>query len=239
MSRPRILFMPITAAFEAERFAGFVDWAEIESFDSPGAGARKGEEPAGVQGVVQAALEHLDELGWDRFTLVCDSHAQAAGIELALTRPDRIEVLAIGHAAARYSLGEDRPAIIPAMHDVAEQLLETDYRSFARAVTQMTQGLADERFVEAWIEAVPQRVTQSVLGDLANRQPELVARLQGTSIPTVLGEHRGCVMWTEQSFADAVDALPDAHVVTSDGIPVHDPEFLRILRELQGGKQSS
>jgi pimeloyl-ACP methyl ester carboxylesterase len=230
MSRPRLLYVPIAAALEAERVFDLVDWAETASFDSPGAGANRDASPHGIVGVVAAAIDRLDELGWDTCTVVCDSHGQAAGIELALASPERVEGIGIAHAAARYALGGERPAMVPAMHAAAEQLLETDYRSFGYAVVQMTQGLAEEAYVDAWLEAVPREVAQSILGDLTERQPELVSRLRDATMPVVLGEHHGCVMWTPEAFEDACEAVPHARRIVCDGIPSQDPRFLEAIR---------
>lgn len=230
--------MPIAAAFEAERMAERADWAEIESFDPPGTGAARDQAPNGVQGVVDAALTRLDELGWDRCCLVSDSHGQAAAIEVALTQPERFAGVCISHAAARYDVGGDRPAVTPAVHDAALQLLETDYRSFARAVTQLTLGQAGDEWVERWIVEVPQRAAQSILGDLTERQPDLVARLSGTELPVVLGQHKGCVMWTPESFEDACAAVPGARVARCDGIPVLEAPFLEAVREIASGVAS-
>jgi hypothetical protein len=182
--------------------------------------------------VVDAALARLDAVGWDRCCLVADSHGQAAAIEVALAQPERFTALCISHAAANYQLGGDRPAMTPAVHDAALRLLETDYRSFARAITQLTLGLADDEWVERWTAEVPQHVAQSILGDLSERQPDLVSRLADWSSPIVLGQHKGCVMWTTEAFEDACAAVPSARVVRCDGIPVMEAPFLEAVRQV-------
>jgi pimeloyl-ACP methyl ester carboxylesterase len=230
--RTRLFYVPIAAAFEAERVADRADWAEVESCDSPGAGGSRGTDPCGVRGVVEAALTRLDELGWESYGVIGDSHGQAAAIEVALARPERVTGVFISHAAARYELSGDRPAMTPAVHDAAQQLLETDYRSFARAVTQLTLGLADDEWMERWLAEVPQHVAKSILGDLRDRTPELVARLAEADLPVVLGQHKGCLMWTPESFADACAAVPNARVIRCEGIPVQEAPFLDAVREL-------
>lgn len=235
MSRPRLLYVPIATRFEAERVIALADWADIATFDAPGAGENRELESRGVAGVVEAALARLDGLDWQRCGVICDSHSQAAAVDLVMSHPERVEGVYVGHAAARYRLGGDRPAMVPPVHEAAQQLLETDYRSFARAVTQMTQGLVDDAYVERWIATVPQPVASDILGDLAERQPELVARLRGADLPVVLGKHEGCVMWTPESFEDACRALPEATKIVSDGIPTQDPRFLEAVRALSSG----
>ena len=232
--RPRLFYVPIAAAFEAERVAEQVDWADVESCDSPGAGAARGSEPRGVAGVVDSALARLEELGWESCCIIGDSHGQAAAIEVALARPERVLAVGISHAAAHYRLEGERPAMTPAVHDAAARLLDTDYRSFARAITQLTLGLADDEWIERWIAEVPQPVTQSVLGELSDRQPDLVARLADSELPVVLGQHLGCLMWTPEAFADARAALPHARAVRCEGIPAQDDAFLAAVREASG-----
>jgi hypothetical protein len=228
----RLFLVPIAAAFEADRMAERVDWAEVASCDSPGAGGARDEAPNGVQGVVEAAIARLDDLGWDQCCLVGDSHGQAAAIELALSQPERFTGVCISHAAAHYRLVGDRPAMTPAVHDAALQLLDTDYRSFARAITQLTLGLADDEWVERWAAEVPQRAAKSIFGDLSERQPDLVSRLAASDLPVVLGQHKGCVMWTPEAFADACAAVPNARIARCDGIPVMEAPFLDAVRDV-------
>ncbi|MGH2837917.1 MAG: alpha/beta fold hydrolase [Thermoleophilaceae bacterium] len=239
LAHAQLFYVPIAAAFEAERVADRVDWAVVESCDSPGAGSARGASPRGVQGVVAAALARLDELGWERYLLIGDSHGQAATIEVALARPDRVTGVFISHAAARYKLSGDRPAMTPAVRDAAQQLLDTDYRSFARAVTQLTLGLADDEWVERWLAEVPHPVAKSILGDLSDREPELVTRLAEIDVPVLLGQHKGCVMWTPESFADACAAVPGAGVIRCEGIPVQDLGFIDAVRGVASGVASS
>lgn len=235
MSRQRLLYVPIAAGRESEAFAAQVEWAETATFDAPGAGANRAAEPRGVEGVVAAALARLDQLGWERYAIVCDSHGQAAGIELALRDTDRVQGICVGHAAARYGIEGNRPAMVPAMHQAAQQLLETDYRTFARAVTQMTQGLWSDAQADEWIADVPQPVAYDILNDMAERQPELVVRLGDAAFPVVLGKHVGCVMWTSESFDDARAAVPHAIAVECEGIPTQHPAFLDAAREMLSG----
>ena len=239
MSRRRLLYVPIAAALEVERFLAAVDWAEVASFDVPGAGARKASPPGGVAGAVAAALERLDELGWERCGVVCDSHGQAAAVELALSHPGRVEAICIGHAAAGYTHTGPRAALNPPIHDAARQLLEPDFRSVGRAVTQLTQGIADEATVDAWIAAVPQETAKHILLELSEAEPALATRLRNAEMPVVLGRHKGCVMWTEEGFADAAAALPRAHSVVCEGAPTQDPAFLAAARAVSSAGASA
>jgi hypothetical protein len=228
--RARLLFVPIFADFEAvpftEQTAG---WAEVASFDGPGAGSRR-DEPAGpVEDVAAAGRARLDELGWADCVLVCDSHAQAAAIELALT-DSRVRGICISHAAARYSSEGDRPSLSPGVHAAAGQLVESDMRSFGRALTQLTQGAMDEYWVDRFLENVPRQTVRVGLGQLQGR--ELVSRLSGSSLEILLGLHEDCLMWTREGFDDAVAAVPEAATMECPEVPLIDPPFQAAIREL-------
>ncbi|HEX8648684.1 MAG TPA: hypothetical protein VF715_17445 [Thermoleophilaceae bacterium] len=229
--RQRLLYVPIFAAFEADQLREAVaDWAEVESFDGPGAGSRAGEDPGGPEGMAAAGAAHLDALGWDRCVLVCDSHAQAGGIELALRDP-RVAGIAISHASARYGPGGERPALNPSIYEAAGRFLATDYRSFARAITQLTQGALDDAWVDSFIEQVPRDTAEARTGGLPDGL-ELAIRLRGEELEILLAAHRGCMMWTPEAFEDAVAALPQARAVHFDEVPLSDPGYHAELREL-------
>jgi pimeloyl-ACP methyl ester carboxylesterase len=230
MSRPHLLYVPIAVGVEAEPVIERVDWADVATFDVPGAGSNRGVPWTGVEGVCELAVATVDALGWERFGIVCDSHGQAAGIELALSRRERVEGIFIGHAAAHYTTKGERPAMNPSIYEAAAQLLEGEYRSFGRAITQLTQGATTDEQVDAWIAAFPQDLARRAFQELAEAEPELVTRLRGSGLPVVLGQHKGCLMWTDEGFEDAVAALPEAAAVVADGVPAHDPAFIEAMR---------
>ena len=228
--RARVLYVPIFAAFEAGQLAEtLADWADVESFDTPGCGTRRDEPVAGIEGVAAAAAARLDELGWESCVAVCDSHAQGAGAELARRDP-RVKALGIGHAALRYDVGDAGATLSPAVHSAAAQLLDTDYRSFAHAITQMTQGAFGEEWIATYLEQVPQEAAARRLGELPGQ--ELAGRLVGEDLALLLARHVGCVLWFSEGFEAAVAALPGAVAVDCDTVPLADPAFHAALREL-------
>lgn len=229
--RPRLLYVPIFAAFEAAQLrAAIGGWADVESFDGPGAGARSGEDPGGPEDMAAAGAARLDELGWDRCVLVCDSHAQPSGIELAVRDP-RVAAIAISHPAPRYSVKGERPALNAAVYATAGQMLATDYRSFGHALTQLTQGSIDEEWVARFIEQVPRATAYSRTAAL-REAVDLVPRLAGEDIEILLAGHRDCLMWTPEGVEDAAAAVPHARVIQCDGVPLGDPAYHAALREL-------
>lgn len=228
--RARILYVPIFAAFEARQLADATgDWADVESFDAPGCGTRRGEPVGGVEEIATAGAARLDELGWESCVVACDSHAQAAGAELARRDP-RVKGLGMGHAALRYEVDGQRPSLSPAVHSAAAQLLDSDYRSFAHAITQMTQGAFGEDWIEPFLEQVPPEAARERLGALPGE--ELASRLRGEDVGLVLARHVDCVMWLPEGFEDAMRELPDATPVDCATMPLADPAFHEALREL-------
>ena len=221
--KARVLYVPLFIAAEADRFAAVaVDWAEVTSFDVP------------VEGPVEAAHAHLDEVGWDECTLVVDGYAQGLGVEIALHDAARFRAVAVGHAALRFSTQPPRPALHPDVVAAATQLLENDYMAFWRAVTQLTQGGMPDAWVERWAASVPEERARAVFSgitDAAAPASEPLAQFNGQLL---LAQHTDCVLWTDEGFEDAVAAFPDARVVRCREIPPFDPVFGEALRDLIG-----
>lgn len=229
--RPRLLYVPIFAAFEAGPLRAAVgDWADVESFDGPGAGTRRAEEPGGYEDMAAAGAARLDELGWDRCVLVCDSHAQPSGIELAVRDP-RVAAIAVSHPAPRYTTEGERPALNAALYDAAGRLLTTNRRSFGHALTQLTQGTIDEAWVADFIEQVPRATARRRTAGLSETV-DLVPRLREEDLEVLLAGHRGCLMWTPEGFEDAAAAVPRARVIECDDVPLGSPGYHAALREL-------
>lgn len=229
--RPRILFVPIFAAFEATPFARRnTEWADVESFDGPGAGARVAEEAGGPEAVAAAGAERLDELGWESCVLVCDSHAQAAGVELAAGDP-RVAGIAVSHAATHYTRTGERPALNASIYDTAAQLLATDHRSFARSLTQLTQGTLDDEWVDTFIDQVPRETARARMRAMPDGL-ELAIRLRDEDLEILLAGHTSCLMWTPEAIDDAEAALPQARVERFSEVPLSDERYHASIRQL-------
>ena len=224
MSRPRLLYVPLFLAEESERFAATVgEWAEVASFDIP---PDRG---------VEAALARLDELGWEDAVVVADSQAQPLAVAVTDRHPDRVRAVALSHAVGRYRFTGERPALHPEVVSAAGRLLDTDYMAFWRAVTQFTQGGLPDAWVERWAAAIPQARAKAFWSEIGDSEPAVAERLRDYPGPVLLGQHKDCVLWTQEGFEDAVAALPEAKVVRCREIPVFDPAFGEALRQLAGG----
>ena len=228
--RPRVLYVPIFGGFEAVPFARLTaGWADVESFDTPGAGVRRDQPPGTIEAAAAAGSERLDELGWDRAVLVCDSHGQATGVELALNDP-RVAGLCISHAAPRYTTEGDRAPLNEAVYAAAVQLLGTDLRSFGHALTQLTQGNVDDEWVDAFLADVPRATARARTEHLYGC--ELVSRLSGTEVALLLARHVGCMLWTAEGYDDALAAVPHARTVECETVPLGSEPFADAVRSL-------
>jgi pimeloyl-ACP methyl ester carboxylesterase len=221
----RILWVPSLAAVERNAFAEAVrDWAAVESFDLP--------REASTEAAVATAVARVDQLGWERYAIASESWGQTVAAELAAADADRVEAVALGHAAARFLVEGERAAVNPAVFEAMRQLLNTDYMAFARAVTQVSGGAITDEAMEAFVAAVPQSDARARLTRLVDGAPIMAARLHDVDVPILLGEHRGCFLWTHEGFEDAVAAVPHAQPFTCDVPPTLDPRFHDALRAL-------
>ena len=224
----RILWVPSLAAVESEAFREAVkDWARVESFDLPGTGS--------IEAAVAVAAAKVAQLGWDTYAIAGESYAQAVAGELAAAQAERVEAVALGHATARFVVEGDRAAVNPAVFQALRQMLDTDYMSFARAITQVSGGAITDEAMDAFVAAVPQHLARTWMTTLVENRPVMAAGLRDIDVPVLLAEHRGCFMWTREGFEDAVAAVPQATALTCELPPTLDPRFQGALRELIAG----
>src|SRR5262245_34323170 len=135
------------------------DWAEVATFDAPGAG----EEPMpgdpadwSRELVVERALLELDKLRWDSYFVVGDAWGTATAVRVAATRPDPVLGVALGHATLDYGQDGHRPAVNKEVTAAMTQLLRSDFDSFVKyGMTQFTQGGFDEETSERIVDRFP------------------------------------------------------------------------------------
>jgi len=56
-------------------------------------------------------------------------------------------------------------------------------------------------------------------------------RLAALDVPMLLAQHKGCLMFTNEGFEEAVAAFPEAQVHRCAAKPSTSPEFAQLLRE--------
>jgi len=237
MERPRLLLVPQLTELEWLIRPQLGEWAEVACYDAPGVGDEPPVEDFGSEAVARRGLEEVERLGWERFFVVADEFGVAAATSLALEVRDRVEGIALGHARLSNSLEGKRPAVNRQVHQACVSMMKTDYRTFVRQLFKLTGGedsaggFGDD-LAEAYMARVPLELDlpfwerRSFEGE---RIAERMERLRG--LPTLLARHKGCLLFTDEGFEDAVAAFPEAVAVSCPEKPGTSPDFAVALRE--------
>jgi len=182
-------------------------------------------------------LEEIERRGWERCLVVGDEHGAFPAIEIAAGRPQALAGLAIGHACLAYRRHGERAPIRLEVMSAVERLAEVDYRTYARALTQITQDAYDDETADEYIRRVPQEVALAYAsaGFEGMTETEVEAKLRGLDRPLLFAKHEGCLAWTDEGFEDAVAAFPEARAVTIPQKPSVSPAFAEALREFCAG----
>ena len=237
MERPRLLLVPQLTELEWLIRPQLEEWAEVATYDAPGVGEEPPVDDFGSEAVARRGLDEAERHGWDRFFVAADEFGVAAATSLAVKARDRIEGIALGHARLSNSLEGDRAAVNRQVHEACVSMMQTDYRTFVRQLFKLTGGEDSaggfgENLVEAYMARVPLDLDlpfwerRSFEGE---RIAERMERLRG--LPVLLARHKGCLLFTDEGFEDAVAAFPDAVAVTCAEKPGTSPEFAHALRE--------
>jgi pimeloyl-ACP methyl ester carboxylesterase len=208
------------------------EWADVASYDAPGAG----DEPlakASAEAIVERGLAELDRLGWDSWVVVGDEVGAVQAVRLAGTRPDGLRGLALGHASLSLRRTGSRPQIRAEMVDALVQMAKTDFRSYVRALAQLTQHAYDEELANSYMARVKPEVVAAYLPELLGpvAEEDLEPILRSLDVPMLMVEHKDCLLWTPESFEDATAAFPDATTASMKLKPSVNPEFAELLKE--------
>lgn len=233
MTRPRLLLIPTLTEVEWGITPLLEEWAEVASFDAPGLGTEPAAELVTLEAVAERGLEELDRRGWERCVVVADEFGVAAAVELAGRRPASVQALALGHPHLSFEREGERAPIRSEMLDAFGQLARTDYKSWVRALSQITRGAYDDEFAERYMERVSPEVAASWLDVNLPRyeRSRTGAVLRRLDVPLLLAEHRECLLFTQASYEDAVAAFPAATTTSVEEKPSMSPRFAEALRE--------
>jgi hypothetical protein len=227
--RPRILLVPWLTELEWRIGPQIEEWGEVASFDPPGVGALKAERFS-LNGVAERGLEELDRRDWDRCVVVADEFGIASAVTLAARRPSAIEAMALGHACLSLRHEGARAPVNGELFSALRRLARTDYRTYARHLTQITQGAYDEEMTERYIERVPMELEAA-----AESAPDpgipIGETLKELDVPLLFAKHNGCLLFTAEGFEDAVAEFPEAETVSTAEKPSASPEFAAVLRK--------
>ena len=180
--------------------------------------------------------QQLDTRGWDACVLVGDEWGALVAMELADRAPQRVQGIAIGHACL-YEPGARQRDVEPEIWDAYKSLARLDYRSFARALTQVSGGSYGDEIVDQFLATVPhERVTAylDAFDHILDEGSGLKQRLRTLGTPLLLAQHEKCLLWTRAGFDAARRALPEARTIVVEDKPSVSPEFADALREFCG-----
>ena len=234
MARPRVFLMPTICEVEWKIRPLLEEWADVAGFDAPGVGRNAHEQADfSADAVVERGISELDRLDWDEYVLVGDEFGAAQAVRLAGRRPKGIRGLALGHASLSLSSSGPKAPMNADVTEAVIRIARTDYRSFVRALSQVTQNAYDDELAERYMQQVPPEAVASfmpeVLGAVALE--DLEPTLHALRVPLLLVEHKGCLMWTRAGYEAAVAAFPHARTASLDVKPSASPEFAEVLRD--------
>jgi pimeloyl-ACP methyl ester carboxylesterase len=232
MARPRLLLVPQVCALDWPVASRLAEWADVATYDPPGVG----DEPAAGEfdrpAIARRGLDELDRLGWERCVLVADEFGVPTALLLARMRPEAVVALALGHACLSHEVEGDRPAVNRAVLELFVQVANNDHRTWARHLTQVTQGAYDDDLAERYLERVPPKLAAQLgrviqEGDASMR--ETLDQFAARRVPMLFARHDGCLLFTAEGYADAVAAFPAAITVTTSEKPSASPAFADAL----------
>jgi pimeloyl-ACP methyl ester carboxylesterase len=238
VTRPRLLLMPTVSEVEWRIRPQLEEWAEVASFDAPGIGDEPAADRFGAGAIVERGLAELDARGWDRVVVVGDEIGAAQAIRLAGRRPEAVEAIALGHPALSLRSEGDRSPLNGDVVNALVQLARTDFRSYVRALSQLTQNAYDEELAQLYLDRVDRETVEAYLPAMFGPESEedLEPVLRSLDVPMLLVEHEGCLMWTRTGYEDATAAFPQARTASMELKPSVNPEFAELLREFcEGG----
>jgi hypothetical protein len=236
MERVRLLLVPTLTDMEWVIKPLLEEWAEVASYDAPGVGAEPPVDDFGVEAVAGRGLAELERRGWDSFVLVADEFGLPAASHIAVQAPSQLRALVLGHARLSNATEGPRPAINAEVLAAIRTLMRTDPRSFVRQMFRMTAGEGlvggyGDEMVEEYMRRVPPKLGIPLYDAVAIDGEDMEKRLVHVGVPVLLAQHKGCLMFTDEGFEDAVAAFPDATVVRCTEKPSTSDDFVTALRE--------
>jgi hypothetical protein len=235
MERVRLLLVPTLTDMEWVIKPLLEEWAEVAAYDAPGVGDEPPVDDLGPEAVATRGLAEVEGRGWDSFVLVADEFSLPAASHVAAGAGSALQALVLGHARISNSTEGARPAINSEVLAGIRTLMRTDARSFVRQMFKMTAGEGlvggyGDEMVDEYLERVPIELGIPFYDTVALDEAGMAERLTRVEVPVLLAQHRGCLMFTEEGFDDAVAAFPAASVVRCTDKPSTSEHFARALR---------
>jgi hypothetical protein len=234
MDRPRLLLVPNLTELEWMNRAHLEEWAEVASYDAPGVGDEPPAADFGSTAIGRRGLEELERRGWDRCFVVADEFGVAAAVDLAAAAPEIVQGMALGHARLSNATEGERAPVNQEVHAGCRSLIQNDFRSFVRQFFRMTggeriEGGYSDKMVDEYRRRVPVELMLPFWDTRVQEGGQIGEALRRLDVPLLLAQHKGCLLYTDEGFEDAVKAFPRAQVVRLDEKPSTSPEFARVL----------
>jgi hypothetical protein len=237
--RPRLLLVPMLTEIEWVVKPLLEEWADVATYDAPGVGVEPPVEDFGSHAIARRGLAEVDRREWDRFVLVADEFGLAAASHIAAAAAPRLQAVAMGHARLENSTDGKRPTINQEVLNGIQAMLRTDPRMFVRQMFKMTGGEGVEGgYQEAMADEFMKRVRMELMLPFYQARTKdaegMGERFADLDVPMLIAQHKGCLMFTDEGFADAVAAFPQARTASFTEKPSTSPEFAQTLREFCG-----
>jgi hypothetical protein len=234
MERPRLLLVPNLTEIEWVIRSLLEDWAEVASYDAPGVGDEPPVDDFGSKAIAQRGLVELERRGWESCIVVADEFGVAAAVSLAMDAPDVVQAMAVGHARLTNAIEGERAALNREVYSGCTSLIQNDPRTFVHQFFRMTGGeMMDGGYGDEMVEEYRRRVPVELMLPFWETRPQegrhIGDGLRQMRVPLLLAQHKGCLLYTDEGFEEAVEALPNARSVKVDDKPSTSREFARVL----------
>jgi hypothetical protein len=207
------------------------EWAEVASFDAPGVGAEPRAKRLDRDAIVNRGLVELERRGWDACFIAGDSWGNATAVRVAGSWDGKVVGMALGHARLSDRTDGERPPVNRVVWDAMGQLLQNDYGGFIRyGLTQLTQGSIGDELAKRMLERIPMDVAHAAFETMLSGHEPIEGPLRELDTRLLFAKHEGCLNATEEGFADAAAAFPQARTVSVPEAPTVSTEFADALR---------
>jgi len=235
MDRPRLLLVPQLTELEWLIKPMLEEWADVASYDAPGVGDEPPVDDFGSEAVAQRGLDEVERRGWESFFLAADEFGVAAASKVAVEAGGAVEGIALGHARLSNTLGGERPTVNEQVHQACVSLMQADHRTFVRQFFKMTGGEDShggfgQDLIDEYLKRVPISLEVPFWEARAFEGERIGDRLARLDVPMLLAQHRGCLLFTDEGFRDAVAEFPQARAITCAEKPGTSAEFAEALR---------
>jgi pimeloyl-ACP methyl ester carboxylesterase len=228
-----VLLVPVATELEWRIAPLLRERTEVATFDAPGVGSEPPPERFDRAAIAQRALAEIESRGWDRCVVAGDEFGSVTAALVASLASERVAALALGHAALTLATDGAAPPLNAEVLNAFLAMERQNYRAYAQALSQVTQGSYDDDFVTAFLARVPQEVTLAYAGiNRDDPDQHLDALLAGFEGELLLAEHNPCLLYTREGFRAAAAAFPRARTIVCERKPSVSPRFATAIGDL-------